>query len=105
MAHRTVPRSAAVTSGWLAEGHVADAPDVPAARTHGGVRRLLPMAAGLVTALGLAWYFTGPPWYIDETSTPISHQEEFLLTGLQAVAKGHLPYVGVANVPYGPGTQ
>ena len=42
---------------------------------------------------------------LSETSTPISHQEEFLLTGLQAVAKGHLPYVGVANVPYGPGTQ
>ena len=94
-----------MTPGWLAEENVADAPDVPAARTRGGVRGLLPAAAGLVTALSLAWYFTGPPWYIDQTRTPITHQEEFLLTGLQAVAKGHLPYVGVANVPYGPGTQ
>jgi hypothetical protein len=50
-----------VTSGRLAEENVADAPDVPAARTRGDVRGLLPAAAGLVTALSLAWYFTGPP--------------------------------------------
>jgi hypothetical protein len=63
------------------------------------------VAAGLVTALGLAWYCAGPPWYLSQTSTPISHQEEVVLIGLQAVAKGHLPYVGVASVQYGPGTQ
>ncbi len=63
------------------------------------------VAAGLVTALGLAWYFAGPPWYLSKTSSPISHQEEVVLIGLQAVAKGHLPYVGVASVQYGPGTQ
>jgi uncharacterized membrane protein (UPF0136 family) len=62
-------------------------------------------AAGLLTALGLAWYFTGPPWYLSKTSTPISWQEDVVLIGLQAVAKGHLPYVGVASVQYGPGTQ
>jgi hypothetical protein len=66
---------------------------------------MLPVAAGLMTALGLAWYFVGPPWYLSETSSPISHQEEVVLIGLQAVAKGHLPYVGVASVQYGPGTQ
>jgi hypothetical protein len=63
------------------------------------------VAAGLVTALGLAWYFAGPPWYLSKTSSPISRQEEVVLIGLQAVAKGHLPYVGVASVQYGPGTQ
>ena len=68
-------------------------------------RRLLPAVAGLLTALGLAWYFTGPPWYLSQNSTPISHQEEVVLIGLQAVAKGHLPYVGTASVQYGPGTQ
>jgi hypothetical protein len=36
---------------------------------------------------------------------PISRQEDVWLIGLQALAKGHLPYVGVASVPYGPGTQ
>jgi hypothetical protein len=66
---------------------------------------MLPVAAGLATALGLAWYCAGPPWYLDKTSTPISHQEEVVLIGLQAVDKGHLPYVGVASVQYGPGTQ
>jgi hypothetical protein len=66
---------------------------------------MLPVAAGLVTALGLAWYFAGPPWYLSKTSTPISMQEDVVLIGLQAVAKGHLPYVGVASVQYGPGTQ
>ncbi len=66
---------------------------------------MLPTAAGLATALGLAWYFVGPPWHLSKTSTPISHQEEVVLIGLQAVFKGHLPYVGVANVQYGPGTQ
>ncbi|HEY7276542.1 MAG TPA: hypothetical protein VH594_11300, partial [Trebonia sp.] len=70
-----------------------------------GARRMLPVAAGLVTALGLAWYFVGPPWYLNQTSSPISRQEEVVLIGLQAVAKGHLPYVGVASVQYGPGTQ
>jgi hypothetical protein len=66
---------------------------------------MLPVTAGLVTALGLAWYFVGPPWYLSKTSSPISRQEEVVLIGLQAVAKGHLPYVGVASVQYGPGTQ
>ena len=70
-----------------------------------GARRMLPVAAGLMTALGLAWYFAGPPWYLSKTSSPISRQEEVVLIGLQAVAKGHLPYVGVASVQYGPGTQ
>jgi hypothetical protein len=68
-------------------------------------RKTLPAAAGLVTALALAWYFTGPPWYLSQTASPISHQEQVVLTGLQAVAKGHLPYVGAASVQYGPGTQ
>jgi hypothetical protein len=66
---------------------------------------MLPATAGLVTALVLAWYFVGPPWYLSQTSTPISHQEEVVLVGLQAVAKGYLPYVGTASVQYGPGTQ
>ncbi|MGH3290989.1 MAG: hypothetical protein ACRDP7_04210 [Trebonia sp.] len=68
-------------------------------------RRMLVVAAGLATALGLAWYFLGAPWNISQTSAPISQQEDVWLVGLQAIAKGHLPYLGVAEVPYGPGTQ
>jgi hypothetical protein len=63
------------------------------------------LACGLVTALAIAWYFLGPPWFIGQGSGPISAQEEVFLTGFQAVASGHLPYVGVAGVQYGPGTQ
>jgi uncharacterized membrane protein (UPF0136 family) len=93
-----------VSAGPLADQQVdadGDAAPRPRSRAHA----LLPVAAGLATAIGLAWYSVGPPWYLSQTSTPISHQEEVVLIGLQAVAKGHLPYVGVASVQYGPGTQ
>src|SRR5262249_34037260 len=76
-----------------------------AGRRRNAARGMLPAAAGLVTALGLAWDFAGPPWYLSKTSSPISHQEEVVLIGVQAVAKGHLPSAGVASVQYGPGTQ
>jgi len=99
-----------LTPDYPAQGHPADvargadAVGSAAGGSRGG-RGILPVMAGLATALGLAWYFSGPPWYLDKTRTPISHQEEVVLIGLQAVAKGHLPYVGVASVQYGPGTQ
>lgn len=67
--------------------------------------RILPAAAGLATALVLAWYFLGPPWYLSQTSSVIGTQETVFLVGFQAIAKGHLPYIGVAGVQYGPGTQ
>jgi hypothetical protein len=75
------------------------------ARRRSGTRRMLVVTAGIATALGLAWYFLGPPWYISQTTAPISQQEDVWLIGLQAIAKGRIPYVGVAQVPYGPGTQ
>lgn len=70
-----------------------------------GARQVLVLAAGLATSLGLAWYFTGPPWDLSSTSMAISRQEDVWLSGFQAMAKGRLPYVGVAGVPYGPGMQ
>jgi hypothetical protein len=93
-----------VNPGLQADRH-AGAVSGPAGRWPDAARRMLPAAAGLVTALGLAWYFTGPPWYLSQTTTAISRQEQVVLIGLQAVAKGHLPYVGAASVQYGPGTQ
>jgi hypothetical protein len=95
-------RAVAATPGPRASRHAAG---TAIGQQRGRTRRMLPAAAGLATALGLAWYFTGPPWYLSQTSTPISRQEEVVLIGLQAVAKGHLPYVGTASVQYGPGTQ
>jgi hypothetical protein len=85
--------------------HAKEAASGLAGRRRSGARRMLVVVAGLATALGLAWYFLGPPWYISQTGTAISQQEDVWLIGLQAIAKGRLPYVGVAEVPYGPGTQ
>ena len=67
--------------------------------------RILPVAASLATALGLAWYFLGPPWYLTQNSSLVTPQETLWLTGFQAIAHGYLPYTGPAEVQYGPGAQ
>ncbi len=61
--------------------------------------------AGVATAIGLAWYFYGPPWYLSRSTAPIGYQEDVFLAGLQAISKGQLPYIGPAAVQYGPGAQ
>jgi hypothetical protein len=65
------------------------------------------VTAGLVTALGLAYYFYGPPWYLNRPSfaAPILYQEDVYLSGLQAISKGAVPYIGPAAIQYGPGSQ
>jgi hypothetical protein len=70
-----------------------------------GARRALIVAAGIATALALAWYFVGPLWHMSDSSLWITRQEDVWLTGFQAMSKGYLPYVGVSEMPYGPGTQ
>jgi hypothetical protein len=88
------------------EGATAATPDAsPSDARARRWRRVLVRTGGIVTALGLAWYFFGPPWYLDRTTSPISYQEDVFLVGFQAIARGHLPYIGVAGVQYGPGTQ
>jgi hypothetical protein len=78
---------------------------MPNGRGRGLPSRTIIVAAGLATAVGLAWYFFGPPWYLSRSDAVIGKQEDIFLTGFQAIAKGHLPYTGVAGVQYGPGTQ
>ncbi len=65
------------------------------------------VTAGLLTALGLAYYFYGPPWYLNRTSGSVSlgFQEDLYLGGLQAISKGAVPYIGSAAIQYGPGSQ
>ena len=65
------------------------------------------VTAGLLTALGLAYYFYGPPWYLNRTSGSVSlgYQEDLYLGGLQAIYKGAVPYIGPAAIQYGPGSQ
>jgi hypothetical protein len=64
-------------------------------------------AVGVLTAVGVAYYFYGPPWYLSRSagSGPIGGQEDVFLTGLQAISKGAVPYIGPASVQYGPGAQ
>jgi hypothetical protein len=64
-------------------------------------------AVGVLTAVGIAYYFYGPPWYLSRSagSGPIGGQEDVFLTGLQAISKGAVPYIGPASVQYGPGAQ
>ena len=61
----------------------------------------------ILTALGLAYYFYGPPWYLNRVlgAATISAQEDVFLSGVQAMSKGATPYIGPAAVQYGPGTQ
>jgi hypothetical protein len=65
------------------------------------------VTAGLLTALGLAYYFYGPPWYLNRASpsTALLYQEDLYLVGLQAISKGAVPYIGPAAIQYGPGSQ
>jgi hypothetical protein len=62
---------------------------------------------GVLTAIGVAYYFYGPPWYLSRSvsSGPIGAQEDVFLAGLQAISKGAVPYIGPASVQYGPGAQ
>ncbi|HTZ91048.1 MAG TPA: hypothetical protein VMB74_01520 [Streptosporangiaceae bacterium] len=65
------------------------------------------VAVGVLTALALAFYFYGPPWYLNRTSGSLSlgYQEDLYLGGLQAISKGAVPYIGPAAIQYGPGSQ
>jgi hypothetical protein len=67
----------------------------------------LRITAGLLTALGLAYYFSGPPWYLNRVagSNSLLYQEDVYLTGFQAISKGAVPYIGPAAIQYGPGSQ
>lgn len=63
------------------------------------------VTAAILTALALAYYFYGPPWYLARTTTVIGDQEGVFLAGVQAISKGNLPYIGPSAIQYGPGAQ
>jgi hypothetical protein len=69
--------------------------------------RLVGVATSVLTAVGLAYYFYGPPWYLNRTagSIGIGYQEDVFLSGFQAISKGAIPYIGPASIQYGPGAQ
>jgi len=69
-------------------------------------RPALRAAAGVLTSLAIAWYLYGPPWYLGRPGAAgIGLQEDVFLSGLQAIYRGAIPYIGPASVQYGPGAQ
>jgi hypothetical protein len=89
-----------------AQRSAADGQSISAVR-HVLATRVIRISAGLLTALGLAWYFYGPPWYLNRTAgaDKLVYQEDLYLSGLQAISKGAVPYIGPAAIQYGPGSQ
>ena len=66
---------------------------------------VLRVALGVASAVALAYYFYGPPWYLDRYTGGIDYHEDLHFGGLQAISEGHLPYIGPAAIQYGPGAQ
>src|SRR5262249_14068155 len=64
----------------------------PSAEPARGLRRarFIRVTAGMLTALGLAYYFYGPPWYLNRAfgSLSIGFQEDLYLGNLQAISTG-----------------
>ena len=68
--------------------------------------RTVRAGGGILTALAIAWYFYGPPWSLSGRGAGgIGFQEDVFLSGMQAISKGAIPYIGAASVQYGPGVQ
>jgi hypothetical protein len=68
-------------------------------------RRWTIRAAGATLVTALTLYFAGPPWHLNRHHRPIDWHEQAHLGPLQAIAKGHLPFIGPASTQYGPGAQ
>lgn len=89
---------------WIADAF-GGAPPRAVPRPNASVRALAPRALGVACAVALAWYFYGPPWFLDRYDGPVDYHEAVHFGGLQAIASGKPPYVGPGAVQYGPGTQ
>jgi hypothetical protein len=94
------PAAAVSTARRGGAAHAADA-----SRFRGAA--VLRISAGVLTALGLAYYFYGPPWFLNRTfgASGIGTQEDVFLSGFQAISRGAVPYIGPAAIQYGPGAQ
>jgi hypothetical protein len=102
--HRPVAAGSAVTAApAVTAATSATAPRSSASWSAPAIR----VAVGVLTAVGVAYYFYGPPLYLSRWagSGPIGAQEDVFLTGLQAISRGAVPYIGPASVQYGPGAQ
>jgi hypothetical protein len=86
-------------SAWLAP------PAAPVEMADATPRRWLRVGAKTVVAIGMAWFYAGPPWHVATLHRSIDYHEQVHLGPLQAIDKGYLPAVGPASTQYGPGSQ
>lgn len=82
-----------------------DDEDSPAVAVVEPARHWLPRTAGLILVVALAWFVAGPPWNVERHHRAIDFHEQVHLGPLQAISKGHVPFVGAASTQYGPGSQ
>src|SRR3954469_9957212 len=61
--------------------------------------------AGQSLVIALCWFLGGPPWHLDRHHRVIDWHEQLHFGPLLAIRQGHLPFVGAAATPYGPGSQ
>jgi hypothetical protein len=99
-AHRPTTWRALVQSVPVRSATEAAAPSEPRSRRANALT-----AAKVALGLGIAYYFYGPPWYLSAYHGGIDYHEDVWLAGLQAIARGNVPYIYAANVQYGPGSQ
>jgi hypothetical protein len=59
----------------------------------------------VLSAIAIAYYFFGPPWYVADYIGGVDYHEDVHLGGIQAILRGDLPYIGPAASQYGPGAQ
>jgi hypothetical protein len=81
---------------------------IPASRTPApgavgepvGIVRMLALVG---FAFAFALYFFAPPWH--PALSPVNLHESPMMSGIQAIANGAIPYIGSAAVQYGPGSE
>lgn len=61
--------------------------------------------SGLFIVLAAVVLLAAPPWNVARHHRGIDFHEQVHLGPLQAIRKGHLPFVGPASTQYGPGSQ
>ena len=61
--------------------------------------------ASQVVVVALCWFLGGPPWHLERHHRVVDWHEQLHLGPLLAIFQGHLPFVGAAATPYGPGLQ
>lgn len=86
--------------GWAAEAFAFPAQSAPATVSASSLRRVLLL---MVPALAIGAYFFAPPWHV--ALNEVNVHENPMMSGVQAIANGAVPYIDEASFQYGPGSE